>query len=696
MFNSEETIRLQEASFRLLSLASIEEKDIELLRDVLRFHEYRYYILSDPLISDKEYDVLFTALEKLEKNNPSLIASDSPTQRVAKGLTTQFPVVQHLVPMLSLENSYNADDLRDFDRKAKELSGLSDIEYCVEPKFDGAGISLIYEDDKLVRGATRGDGVEGEEITINLKQIRSIPLSAKFSAHGIKQVEIRGEVMMNKESFRKYNETLLAQHLPPLANPRNAASGALRIKDPKEVSKRSLEAFLYHISDLITSDGQHTSSVLHTHSGSLDMLWELGLRSPHKEKKVCKGIDEVIHYCQEYEAKRDDLPYEIDGMVVKVNNLEIHDKLGMTTHHPRWAIAFKFKARQATSRLRAVEFQVGRTGSVTPVAKIEPVPIGGVTVSSISLHNEEFIRERDIMIGDQVLVERAGDVIPYIVKALTDVRTGQEQTIDFPKYCPACHDELVKPEEEAVWRCTNINCPAQVVERIIHFTSKDAMDIRGLGEANIRKFYELGFLKDIPGIYQLPYDQIRSLEGFGERSLQNLKEAIEKSKAQPLHRLMNAMGIRYVGETTAKVLANHVEHMLEYSKYEKESLLELEDVGIKVAESIYQFFHNDDNINMLKLLEELGVNLKNIRQQVSGDGQLGGLTFLFTGTLTELKRSEAEALVEKNGGKILGGVSTKLNYLIVGEDAGSKLEKAKKIANIRIITEREFLEMIKK
>ena len=666
------------------------------MRDVLRFHEYRYYILSDPLISDKEYDVLFTALEKLEKNNPSLIVSDSPTQRVAKGLTTQFPVVQHLVPMLSLENSYNADDLRDFDRKAKELSGLSDIEYCVEPKFDGAGISLIYEDDKLVRGATRGDGVEGEEITINLKQIRSIPLSAKFSAHGIKQVEIRGEVMMNKESFRKYNETLLAQHLPPLANPRNAASGALRIKDPKEVSKRSLEAFLYHISDLITSDGQHTSSVLHTHSGSLDMLWELGLRSPHKEKKVCKGIDEVIHYCQEYEAKRDDLPYEIDGMVVKVNNLEIHDKLGMTTHHPRWAIAFKFKARQATSRLRAVEFQVGRTGSVTPVAKIEPVPIGGVTVSSISLHNEEFIRERDIMIGDQVLVERAGDVIPYIVKALTDVRTGQEQTIDFPKYCPACHDELVKPEEEAVWRCTNINCPAQVVERIIHFTSKDSMDIRGLGEANIRKFYELGFLKDIPGIYQLPYDQIRSLEGFGERSLQNLKEAIEKSKAQPLHRLMNAMGIRYVGETTAKVLANHVEHMLEYSKYEKESLLELEDVGIKVAESIYQFFHNDDNINMLKLLEELGVNLKNIRQQVSGDGQLGGLTFLFTGTLTELKRSEAEALVEKNGGKILGGVSTKLNYLIVGEDAGSKLEKAKKIANIRIITEREFLEMIKK
>lgn len=696
MYTATETIRLQESSRELLSLPTIQPDMIERLREVLRFHEYRYYIMSDPLLADKEYDTLFAALEKLEKENPSLVTPDSPTQRVAKGITSTFPVVQHMVPMLSLENSYNAEDLREFDRKAKELSGLTHMEYCVEPKFDGAGISLIFENDQLVRGATRGDGVEGEEITINLKQIRSIPLFAKFSAHGIKQVEIRGEVMMNKESFRRYNELLLAQNLPPLANPRNAASGALRIKDPKEVAKRSLEAFLYHISDVITVAGEHDPSVLHTHSGSLDMLWELGIRSPHKEKKVCSNIDEVIQFCQEYEAKRDDLPYEIDGMVVKVNNLELHDTLGMTTHHPRWAIAYKFKARQATSRLRAVEFQVGRTGSVTPVAKIEPVPIGGVTVTSVSLHNEEFIRERNIMIGDQVLVERAGDVIPYIVKALTDVRTGQEQPIHFPKNCPACNDDLVKPEEEAVWRCTNINCPAQVVERIIHFTSKDAMDIRGLGDANIRKFYDLGFLKTVPGIYSLPYDQIRLLEGFGERSMKNLTDAIEKSKAQPLHRLMNALGIRYVGETTAKVLANSVEHILEYTGYEKEDLLKLDDVGVKVAESIYQFFHNDDNINMLKQLEESGVNLKNIRQQVSGDGQLGDLTFLFTGTLTELKRSEAEALVEQNGGKILGGVSSKLNYLVVGEDAGSKLEKAKKIASIRIITEREFLEMLGK
>lgn len=696
MYTANETIRLQEASLQLIAQPAITASQIEQLREVLRFHEYRYYIMSDPLIADKEYDILFATLEKLELENPALVTPDSPTQRVAKGLTSNFPVVQHLVPMLSLENSYNAEDLLDFDRKAKELSGLATIEYCVEPKFDGAGISLIYEDDKLVRAATRGDGVEGEEITINIKQIRSVPLSAKFSAYGIKQVEIRGEVMMNKESFAKYNEYLLSQNLQPLANPRNAASGALRIKDPKEVAKRSLEAFLYHISDVISTSGEHTTSAFHTHAGALDMLWELGIRSPHKEKKVCRNIQEVIQYCQEFEAKRDDLPYEIDGMVIKVNDLDLHEKLGMTTHHPRWAIAYKFKARQATSRLRAVEFQVGRTGSVTPVAKIEPVPIGGVTVSSISLHNEEFIRERDIKIGDQVLVERAGDVIPYIVKALTDVRTGEEQPIHFPKHCPVCNDELVKPEEEAVWRCTNLNCPAQVVERIIHFTAKDAMDIRGLGEANIRKFYELGFLKDVPGIYDLPYDQIRTLEGFGERSLQNLKDAIEKSKSQPLHRLMNAMGIRYVGETTAKVLANSIDYMLDYANYSKEDLLKLDDVGVKVAESIYQFFHNADNIDMLTKLESLGVNLKNIRQQVSGDGQLGGLSFLFTGTLTEMKRSEAEALVEQHGGKILGGVSSKLHYLVVGEDAGSKLEKAKKIASIRIITEREFLEMIQK
>ncbi|HEV8286528.1 MAG TPA: NAD-dependent DNA ligase LigA [Chitinophagaceae bacterium] len=696
MYSKEESTRLQKLTVTFLKEAEkkIPENKIENLRDVLRFHEYRYYILNDPLISDYEYDQLFKALEKIEKEKPSLISVDSPTQRVAKGLTKDFPTVQHLVPMLSLDNSYNNEDLVDFDRRARELTGLDKIEYCVEPKFDGASISLIYEDDFLVRGATRGDGVQGDDITINIKQIRTIPLSARFSKYNIQQIEIRGEVLINKNNFKKFNEQLMEQGMAPLANPRNAASGTLRIKDPTEVKKRSLEAFVYNMSDYTLKPGKQLPKELQTHSGSLEMLWELGFRSPQKEKKILKGIDAVIMYCNEFELQRDELPYEIDGMVIKVNSIELQDKMGMTTHHPRWAIACKFKARQGTSKLLNVEFQVGRTGSITPVAKIQPVPIGGVTVGSISLFNEDVIREKDLMIGDAVLVERAGDVIPYIVKSLADVRTGTEKKIHFPKTCPVCDSKLFKEEGEAVWRCINIECPAQVVERIIHFVSKDAMDIRGFGEANVRKFYELGLLKDIPGIYKLDFEKISSLEGFGKKSIDNLQQAINNSKTQPLHRLIYALGIRYVGETTAKTLAHSANHLLDFEKFSLEDLQNLEDVGPKVAGSIYQFFRNKDNISMLQQLEKLGVQLKNPKKDHATAGNLEGLTFLFTGTMPTLKRSDAEEMVEQNGGKLASGVSSKLNYLVVGEDAGSKLEKAKKINTIKIISETEFLKMI--
>lgn len=695
MYTTEQNKSIQERTKQWLENTDNTEfifKHMEELREVLRFHEYRYYIMNDPLISDGEYDQLFKALEKAEAGHPELVTPDSPTMRVARGLTSTFKTVQHLVPMLSLENSYNAEDLLDWDRKARELSGLTEMEYCVEPKFDGASISLVYENDLFTRGATRGDGVEGEDITSNLKQIRSVPLSADFSAFGIRQIEIRGEVLMNKKNFKQYNEQLAEQNLPPLANPRNAASGTLRIKDTREVNKRKLEAFLYHISYTLLLEDKEMPAKLQTHSGSLEALWELGFRSPVKEKKVFKGIQAVIDYCLDFEKGRDELPYEIDGMVIKVNDLKLQDKLGMTTHHPRWAIAFKFKARQGTSVLRQVEFQVGRTGSITPVAKIDPVPIGGVTVSSISLHNEDFIREKDIRLGDQVLVERAGDVIPYIVKSLADIRTGDEKEIRFPTHCPVCGDLLYKPEEEAVWRCPNMNCKAQVVERIIHFTSKDAMDIRGLGEANIRKFFELGWLTDVPSVYRLPYQQMRKLEGMGEKSVSNMQEAIEKSKSQPLHRLINALGIRYVGETTAKALAQHTSHLMKLSEYRKEELLKIEDVGVKVAESIYQFFHNTDNINMLKELDELGLTLES-QKEAAREGSLEGKTFLFTGTLQRMKRSEAEEMVEKQGGKLVSGVSSKLNFLVVGEDAGSKLEKARKIPQIHILDEEAFIKI---
>ena len=694
MYSKEKTKKLQSETTALIKKKDIGAKEIDSLREVLRFHEHRYYILNDPLISDFEYDQLYKALEKIEDENPKLLAPDSPTQRVAKGLTKEFPTVPHLVPMLSLSNSYSTDDLVDFDRKARELTGESKIEYCVEPKFDGASISLIYENDLLVRGATRGDGVEGDEITTNIKQIKSIPLSAKFSDYGLETVEIRGEVLINKTNFKKYNEQLMEQGLPPLANPRNAAAGTLRIKDPKEVGRRSLEAFVYNISYYTTQRGKKVAKELDEHSGSLHILWELGFRSPEKEKRVLKGIEAVIKFCNEYEAMRDDLPYEIDGMVIKVNDVALQDKLGMTSHHPRWAIACKFKARQATSKLLGVEYQVGRTGAVTPVAKLEPVGIGGVTVSSISIHNDDYIKEKDLRIGDQVLIERAGDVIPQIVKSLPEVRTGKEKKIHFPDQCPVCKGKLFKEEGEAVWRCVNIECPAQVVERIIHFTSKDAMDIRGFGDANVRKFYALGFLKDIPGIYELDYQKIGELEGFGERSISNLQSAINNSKNQPLHRLLYALGIRFVGETTAKTLARSVSHLLDFQNYSLEDLQNLEDIGPKVGGSIYHFFRNKDNVKMIRQLEKLGLKLKNDKKEHATGGNLSGQSFLFTGTLPTLKRSEAEGMVETNGGQILGSVSSKLNYLVVGEDAGSKLEKAKKINTIKIISEAEFLKML--
>ncbi len=692
MFDKQQTQALQKLTALFLKGSGAAEA--EKLRDVLRFHEYRYYVQNDPLISDFEYDSLYKQLEKIEKENPKLISPDSPTQRVGAGLIKDFPKVQHLVPMLSLENSYNAEDLTDFDRKARDLSGLEEIEYCVEPKFDGASISLIYENDQFARGVTRGDGVVGDEITLNVKQIRSVPLSAKFSEYNIQQIEVRGEVLMNKNNFKAYNDALIEEGVPPLANPRNAAAGSLRIKDTAEVSRRNLEAFLYHVSYVLEDMKNQTSKLPVTHSAILEMLWNLGFRSPKKEMKVIKGIGGVIKYVEEFEQLRDGLAYEIDGMVIKVNDLKLQDQLGMTSHHPRWAIAFKFKARQGTSKLLSVEFQVGRTGAVTPVAKIAPVQVGGVTVSSISIHNEDYIGEKNLMLGDTILIERSGDVIPQIVRSFAELRRGDEKKIKFPKQCPVCNTPLYKPDEDVVWRCINRTCPAQILEGIIHFVSKDAMDIRSFGEANVRKFYDLGLLKDIPGVYTLPFDALRQLDGFGERSITNLQAAIEASKSQPLYRLIYALGIRYVGETTAKTLANAVDHLYDFAGYTEEQLKELEDVGEKVAKSVYGVFHNNDNLHLLKQLEKLGVQLKNEKKgQVTGNN-LSGQTFLFTGSLALLKRSEAEALVEKNGGKIVGSVSSKLNYLVVGEEAGSKLEKAKKIPAVKIISEEVFLKML--
>lgn len=696
MYTKQDEQRLFDQAKSLLKQSSGDDvQDILLLRDVLNYSDWKYYVQDEPVLADVEYDTLFKQLKSLEDKYPEQVTADSPTQRVAKGLSEKFPTVSHLVPMLSLDNTYNADDLRDWDKRCKDHAGTDDIQYCVEPKYDGASISLIYEDGQLVRGATRGDGVMGEEITTNAKLIRSLPLSAKLTEEGISQIEVRGEVVIHKDVFAKFNEQRAAEGLAPLANPRNAASGTLRMLDPQEVVKRKLSAVLYHISDYTLADGAERPALLNTHYDALNWLYKLGFPTPIKEMQKFDSIDGVIKFCEEFEARRDDLPFEVDGLVIKVNNFETQDKMGMTSHHPRWAVAYKFKARQGTSKLLRVEFQVGRTGSVTPVGKIEPTPIGGVMVSSLSLFNEDVIKEKDLRKGDTVLVERAGDVIPYIVKSLAELRTGNEEPIVFPTHCPECSEKLDKPEGEAVWRCINISCPAQVVERIIHFASKNAMDIRNLGESNIRKFYDLKLLKDIPGIYQIDWGEVLALEGFKEKSVNNLKEAIEASKQQPLHRLIFGLGIRYVGETTAKTLASAIDHLTDLYDWTEEQFIALEDIGPKVAASAAHFFSLPENRHMIQLLQEQGLNLTNTH---SGNKQAGGVlegkTFLFTGTLTRFKRSEAETMVEERGGKKLSGVSSKLNYLVVGEDAGSKLEKAKKLGTVTILTEDEFLEML--
>jgi DNA ligase (NAD+) len=696
MYTPQDEKRLFELSKHLLTHHHGDaDATITQLRDVINYADWKYYVQNEPVLADEEYDILFKQLNHLEEKFPELVTGDSPTQRVARGLSERFPTVSHLVPMLSLDNTYNAEDLTDWDRKCREFAGTNEIEYCVEPKYDGASISLIYENDRLMRGATRGDGVMGEDVTANIRQIRAIPLSAGLMKLGLKQVEIRGEIVIHKNVFDAYNKQRMADGLSPLANPRNAASGTLRILDPNEVKKRGLNAILYNISNYTLIEGAQRPEQLRTHYGSLQWLYSLGYPAPAKEMKLFTHIEDVIKYCHEFEGQRDSLPFEVDGLVIKVNDFAMQARMGMTSHHPRWAVAYKFKARQATSKLRRVEFQVGRVGAITPVAKIDPVHIGGVTVTSISLFNEDVVREKDVRIGDTVLVERAGDVIPYIVKPLVELRTGEEELIKFPTHCPACNSELEKQPDEAAWRCINITCPVQVVERMIHFASKDAMDIRSMGNANVLKFYEMGLLPDIPAMYHIEWDKVQQLGGFGEKSVTNLKQAIENSKKQPLNRVIYGLGIRHVGETTAKTLASAVSHISDFYNWDKDKLALLEDIGPKVATSVVDFFARPENRRIIDMLAEAGVNLSNEQKgQMKTDGQLAGKTFLFTGTLSHFKRSDAETMVEDKGGAILGGVSSKLNYLVVGEDAGGKLEKAKKLGSVNILTEQQFLKLM--
>ena len=553
-YTTEEEARLYTLAKSLLnsSFAGSTAEKMESLAQVLRHADWRYYVQSEAQLADAEYDQLFKALIALEETHPGLRSGASPTQRVAQALSERFPPVAHLVPMLSLDNTYNAEDLTDFDRRVQAGAAGEKVEYCVEPKYDGASVSLVYENGMLTRGATRGDGVMGEDITANTRQIRTLPLSAALA--GISTLEVRGEVVIHKSDFADYNRRREEAGLSTMANPRNAASGTLRMLDPAEVRDRRLTAVLYHVSEATPPAGGTLPSAFETHYDTLQWLYQHGFPTPVKEMRVFSHIEDVIAWLEDFESRRDALPFEIDGAVIKVNNIALQEKLGMTSHHPRWAVAYKFAARQATSKLTHVVFNVNRTGSVTPVAKIEPVPIGGVTVSSATLFNQDFIAAKDLRIGDTVLVERAGDVIPYLLKCLPELRTGKEQPIVFPDNCPVCDSVLERETGDPMWRCLNAVCPAQAVERIIHFCSKDAMDLRGVGERALRKFFEAGIITGISSLYTLDWSRLEGAEGFGVKRIENLQMAIEASKKQPLYRLVFGLGIPNVGKDLPRPL----------------------------------------------------------------------------------------------------------------------------------------------
>lgn len=681
------------------------EKTIKELRKVISEHDKLYYGESRSIVSDQEYDGLFLRLKTLEAQYPEFYSDESPTQKVGEVLQEGLKTVKHLIPMLSLDNSYNLEDLKRFDKRVKDgLSGSAQVVYAVELKYDGSSIALVYEKDKLVRAATRGNGIEGDDITENAKVVGGVPLVASFSELGIHKIELRGEVVIELPDFaqlnkerEKQNEGLRAngkKELELFKNPRNTAAGSLRMKDVEEVRKRRLGAIIYQVGYVEDTNGKDiTDSVKNSHSDYIQLLNSLGFRTGVDVFNLFSNIEDVSRYCLDWQDRRDTYHIDIDGMVIKVNSIVQQSVLGKTSHHPKWAIAYKFKARQAFSVLRKVEYQVGRTGAVTPVAKIDPVQLMGVEISSISLHNEDFIKEKEIFLGDTVIVERAGDVIPYIVGTVKERRDGTQVEIVFPENCPSCTHHLVRPVEESVWRCINPDCPAQIEERLIHFVSVNAMDIQGLGQEIIRTFIRVGLVKSISDIYHLDSQRILQLDGFKQKSVQNLLSGIEKSKTNESWRLLTGLGIRHIGVTTAKMLTKEVLLLTDFKEWTLERFQELKDIGPKVASSLFEFFNDPLNIELIEHLYQSGVNIQTAELVLNSE-RLIGKTFLFTGTLPTLSRDEGKNLVELNGGKVLSGVSANLDYLVAGEKAGSKLAKAEKIATIQIIDEATFIEMI--
>ena len=654
---------------------------IDNLIDKINYHSDKYYNQDTPEISDFEYDMLMKELIKLEAENPEFKRVDSPSNRVGGMALDKFDQVTHKNPMLSLSNAYSAEDLRDFDRRVREMTD-GDVEYVVEFKIDGLSVGITYENGEFKSAATRGNGIIGEDISKNAMTIKSVPLKIDDK----REIIVRGEVYISKENFEKVNEYQEEHDLQIFANPRNLAAGSLRQLDSKLTAKRPLDIFVFNLENINELEG------IDTHSDSLEYLKKLGF-SVSENYKICKSIDEVIEFIEYWTENRGSLKFDIDGMVVKVNNIEQRNEMGFTAKSPRWAIAYKFPAERKKSKILDIEVEVGRTGTITPTAILEPVRLAGTSVSRATLHNEDFIREKDIKLFDHVIVQKAGDIIPQIVEVVKEDRTGDEKDFVMPSVCPECGEPTVRLEGEAAVKCINISCPAQIRRGMIHFVSREAMDIDGMGESIITLFLKEGLIKDVSDIYYLKKEQIVPLERMGEKSADNLIKAIEKSKSNDLWRLINGLGIRFVGVKGAKILASNFSSLDEIMNADVERLQQLEEFGSIMSESVVKFFKEEQNLAVIQKLKEAGVNTEAGEDKSEGIPQLfEGMKIVLTGTLPTLKRNQAKEIIELRGGKATSSVSKSTTFVLAGEEAGSKLTKANDLG-IKVIDEDMFLKL---
>ena len=662
-----------------------EKEEVALLRNKIHGHDYLYYVKDSPEIPDREYDSLYHRLKEIEGKYPECVTADSPTQRVGGKVDERFRKVVHPVPMLSLDNTFNVDEVRAFhQRVVKALPDIeeSSIEYVVELKFDGLAVALTYENGKLVRGATRGDGLQGEDVTANLKTIRSIPL--EISAEPFKKIEVRGEVYMPRKEFQRLNVLREEVGESPFVNPRNAAAGALRVLDPAVTDSRKLSVFIYSVGFL-------DNNICETHSELQKNL--ASLRFPVNEhNRWCSNFEKTLALIEEWRTKKNDLDYEVDGLVIQLNSLAYRKRLGNTSKFPRWAVAYKYEAEQAETEVLEIVCQVGRTGSITPVANLEPVFVSGSTVSRATLHNEDEIRKKDIRVGDRVVIEKAGEIIPKVVR-VADLKSKRNKPFKMPTLCPECQTRIFRPEGEAAWRCVNAACPAQLKERLKHFASRKAMDIDHMGPAVIDQLVESGRVENFSDLYTLKQEEVVGLERLAEKSAKNLIDAIEKSKSAGLARLLFGLGVRHVGQRAASILAEtfrSIKVLKETSFEDMESVME---IGPVIAESLKSFLDQEANMQDIENLSNSGVVLEDPEAARKEVGVLAGKQFVLTGTLSEFSRDEAKKKIESLGGRVTSAVSTKTDYIVAGKDAGSKLTKAKKI-EITVLDEKEFQKLI--